>query len=60
MRIVDSEVSDYPLQELSFTGITFSAFEGSSRMTGTSIAALASSATTATFTDCAWKVGLFN
>lgn len=59
VRIVDSEVSSYPLQELSFTGITFSGFEGNTRMTGTSIAALASSAATVTFTDCSWQVRLY-
>jgi hypothetical protein len=56
VRIVDSAVTGYPLQEISFTGITFSGFETSNSMSGTSIAAFASSAATATFTDCEWKV----
>jgi hypothetical protein len=56
VRIVDSLVTGYPLQELSFMGITFSAFQSNKKRTGTSIAAFASSATTATFTDCAWQV----
>lgn len=56
VSIVDSLVNGYPLEELSFMGITFSAFESNTDMSGTSIAASASSATTATFTDCAWQV----
>jgi len=56
--IRDSLVSGYPLQELNFMGITFSAFETNGEMTGSSISALASSTTTATFTDCTWQVRL--
>jgi hypothetical protein len=56
VRIVDSTIDGYPLQELSFMGITFSSFESNALKTGTSIAAFASSSTTATFTDCAWEV----
>jgi len=55
--IQDSLVDGYPLQELSFLGITFSAFEtNGGDMTGSSIAAFASSTTTATFIDCVWQV----
>lgn len=54
VEIVDSTVDSYPLQEISFMGITFSSFESNALRTGTSIGAFASSVTTATFTDCAW------
>ena len=56
VRIQDSTVDNYPLQELSFLGITFSSFATSTARTGLSIAAFASSSTTATFTDCSWEV----
>jgi hypothetical protein len=55
VEIVDSTVDAYPLQEMSFMGITFSSFESNALRTGTSIGAFASSVTTATFTDCAWE-----
>ena len=55
VEIVDSLVDTYPLQEISFMGITFSSFESNTLRTGTSIGAFASSVTTATFTDCAWE-----
>ena len=58
VRISDSLVSGFPLQEVHFMGITFSAFEANGQMTGASIAAYASSATTATFSDCTWQVCL--
>lgn len=54
--ILDSTVDSYPLQELSFMGITFSSFESNSAQSGMSIAAFASSSTMATFTDCSWEV----
>lgn len=56
VHIVDSLVTGYPLQALSFMGITFSTFQSNTMNTGTSISAFASSSTTATFTDCAWQV----
>jgi hypothetical protein len=56
VRIEDSTVDSYPLQELSFFGITFSSFETNTVRTGLSIAAFASTTTTATFTDCSWEV----
>jgi hypothetical protein len=57
VAILDSLVDGYPLQELSFMGLTFSGFTSASAGgIGTSIAAMASSVTMATFTDCAWQV----
>lgn len=56
VRIVDSTVDSYPLQELSFMGITFSSFVTNTARSGMSIAAFASSSTTATFSDCSWEV----
>ena len=56
VRIDNSLVPGYPLQEVTFMGITFSSFESGSAMSGTSIAAFASATTTATFMDCAWQV----
>jgi hypothetical protein len=56
VRIVDSTVDSYPLQELIFMGITFSSFVSNSVRTGLSIAAFASASLTATFTDCSWEV----
>jgi hypothetical protein len=61
VAILDSLVDGYPLQELSFMGLTFSGFVSSSNAPattgiGTSIAAMASSVTMATFTDCSWQV----
>jgi hypothetical protein len=54
--IRDSTVPGYPLLSVSFMGITFAGFEPSTGMTGTSIAALASVQTVATFIDVAWQV----
>lgn len=60
VMIMDSFVSGYPLQEVHFLGITFSGFETDNQMEGTSIAAFASSATTATFSECTWEVRTIN
>lgn len=54
--ILDSLVPGYFLQQVSFVGITFSNF-GSTTEESTSIAAFASSITTALFRDCVWEVG---
>ena len=56
VMIMDSFVSGYPMQEVHFLGITFSGFETNNQMEGTSIAAFASSATMATFSECTWQV----
>jgi hypothetical protein len=60
VAILDSLVDGYPLQELSFLGLTFSGFvsddASAANGIGTSIAAMASSVTMATFTDCSWQV----
>lgn len=56
VRIQDSPITGYFLQQLTFMGLTFSGFESNSSGSGTSIAALASTTTTATFVDCQWKV----
>jgi hypothetical protein len=50
IRIEDSTVSGYVLERLTFAGLTFADFGG------TSIAALASSTTSATFTNSLWTV----
>jgi hypothetical protein len=50
VSITDSTTPGYTLQSLQFQGITFEGF------TGTSIAALAGNATTASFSDCSWTV----
>lgn len=60
VKITDSLVSGFPLREVTFMGITFSAFETNGEMTGASIAAFASTATTATFTECTWQVRSFS
>lgn len=50
IRIIDSSLPDYPLESVSFIGITFTGF------TGVSVAAKSSRKTTVTFSDCQWKV----
>jgi hypothetical protein len=56
IRIEDSTVDGYLLEELVFVGISFADFASSDEMLGTSIAALASSITTATFVNNRWSV----
>jgi hypothetical protein len=56
IRIQDSSLDGYIIQQLNFIGITFAGFGTSDEMTGASISALASSTTVATFTDVAWQV----
>jgi hypothetical protein len=60
VRISESTVIGYPLQQLTFMGITFTSFQSNNGMTGTSITAAASSAATALFTDCSWSVRQFS
>jgi hypothetical protein len=64
VAILDSLVDGYPLQEVSFLGLTFSGFVSDTSAAaagiGTSIAAMASSVTMATFTDCLWQVRACN
>jgi hypothetical protein len=57
VRIVDSTTPGHVLQQVDFVGVTFSGFESNvhTKM-GKSIAAAASSSTTATFKGCAWQV----
>jgi hypothetical protein len=56
VRIVDSTVASFPLQRLTFLGITFADFTGNDAATGTCISALANSQTTAFFLDVAFTV----
>jgi hypothetical protein len=56
VRIEDSTVDGYPLETLIFVGISFADFSSSDVNLGTSIAALASSTTTATFMNSRWSV----
>jgi hypothetical protein len=56
VRIEDSTVDGYPLETLVFVGISFADFTSSDAMLGSSIAALASSTTTATFVNSRWSV----
>jgi hypothetical protein len=56
IRIEDSTVDGYPLERLLFLGLSFADFSGSDAMQGSSIAALASSTTTATFMNSRWSV----
>jgi hypothetical protein len=58
IRIEDSTVDGYLLEELEFVGISFADFASSDGVLGTSIAALASSTTTATFVNNRWSVSL--
>eukprot|EP00522_Entomoneis_paludosa_P006421 CAMPEP_0172451820 /NCGR_PEP_ID=MMETSP1065-20121228/9691_1 /TAXON_ID=265537 /ORGANISM="Amphiprora paludosa, Strain CCMP125" /LENGTH=668 /DNA_ID=CAMNT_0013203791 /DNA_START=39 /DNA_END=2045 /DNA_ORIENTATION=- len=52
--IEDSQVATYPLETMLFAGITFRGFTENVFQTGTSISALATSTTTATFDDVIW------
>jgi hypothetical protein len=56
IRIEDSTVDGYPLENLVFVGLSFADFSNSDEMLGSSIAALASSTTTATFMNSRWSV----
>jgi hypothetical protein len=57
VRIVDSTTPGHVLQQVDFVGVTFSGFESNAQTKmGKSIAAAASSSTTATFKGCAWQV----
>lgn len=56
VRIENSQVDTYPLESLTFIGLTFADFKGNAAITGTSIAALASAPTTATFLDVTFTV----
>jgi hypothetical protein len=56
VRIEDSNVDGYPLENLVFVGLSFADFSNSDEMLGSSIAALASSTTTATFMNNRWSV----
>ena len=56
VRIQDSTVPGFPLATVSFTGLTFSGFTTNAAGTGASIQAVASTTTTATFTDVRWQV----
>jgi hypothetical protein len=50
VRIEDSQVPDYPLAQVAFSGLTFESF-------GTSVNGSASQTTTASFNNVTWKVG---
>lgn len=52
VRIIDSTVPEYPLESVSFVGITFTAFKEMS------INAKSSRTTTVTFSDCRWTVSM--
>jgi hypothetical protein len=61
VRIVDSTTPGHVLQQLDFIGLTFTDFTSnngttSTKRIGQSIAAAASTSTTATFKGCAWQV----
>lgn len=56
IRIEDSTVDGYPLESIVFVGLSFADFSNSDEMLGSSIAALASSTTTATFMNSRWAV----
>ena len=56
VRIVDSTLPSFPLSQLNFIGLTFAGFQTNDSETGTSIAAFASSTTTASFIDTTWTV----
>jgi hypothetical protein len=56
IRIEDSTVNGYLLENLAFVGLSFADFSNSDEMLGSSIAALASSTTTATFMNNRWSV----
>jgi hypothetical protein len=61
VRIVDSTTPGHVLQQVDFIGLTFTDFTSnngatSTKRIGQSIAAAASTSTTATFKGCAWQV----
>jgi hypothetical protein len=56
VRIEDSTVDGYVLERVVFVGVSFADFSSSDEMLGSSIAALASSTTTATFMNSRWSV----
>lgn len=56
IRIQDSTVASFPLERLSFMGLTFADFTGNDAATGTCISALANSQTTAVFLDVSFTV----
>ena len=54
--IEDSDIDGYPLQALSFLGITFTQFEGNSASTGSSVTVRSTDSTEIDFRDCLWSV----
>jgi hypothetical protein len=56
VRFADSTSQSYPLEQVSFVGLTFANFTTNDRGTGTSIAAFASSTTTASFMNVKFTV----
>jgi hypothetical protein len=58
IRIEDSTINGYTLETLVFVGLSFADFSSDGGAMATSIAALASSTTTATFMNSRWSVSL--
>jgi hypothetical protein len=56
VRVEDSALASYPLQQIAFSGITFDAFENNAESTGASINVFASSTTAISFNDVHWEV----
>lgn len=57
VRFQNSNITGYPINQVTFMGITFAGFQNNtSTNIGTSIAAYASLPTIATFTNVAWQV----
>jgi hypothetical protein len=57
--IVDSLLNSYPLERITFSGLTFSGFNQNSESRGTAIAAFASKPTSAIFRDALFRVRFF-
>lgn len=56
IRIEDSVISTFPLNDVSFVGLTFDGFTNNADNTGASVNVLASATTKVTFSDVVWQV----
>ena len=56
IRVEDSGVASYQIEDISFKGLTFQSFTNSANRTGASVNVLASDTTSINFTDVVWTV----
>lgn len=58
VRVEDSTIATYPLQDVSFRGLTFESFTNTAEEDGASVNVFASETTTVRFVDVVWTVRL--